>query len=140
MAESQNTDTVIGPDTVIKGEMEVENRARILGRFEGSIKAKGQVEVADKAICQANINASTIQIDGGMDGNVTASERVQLNATAKLTGDIVSAKLVVAEGASINGHVRVGPDAKSGGGGGGGKAAEVVVKGNAQERQTATKK
>lgn len=110
MADSQEA-TVIGPDTVIKGEMAVENRAKILGRFEGTIKAKGQIEVANKAQCEADVEAVTVQIDGGMQGNITASDKVQLNATAKMIGDLVTAKLVVAEGAAVRGHFTVGPDA-----------------------------
>lgn len=136
MADPQSNGTVIGPDTVIKGEMSVENRARILGRFEGTIRAKGQIEIADKATCQANVEASTIQIDGGMEGNITASDKVQLNATARLHGDVVAAKLVVAEGASLMGHVQIGPDALkrgagAGGAGGGGGSPEARGAGGA---------
>ena len=111
MAESQDSGTVIGADTVIKGEMTAENRARIFGRFEGTIKAKGQVEVADKATCQADVEAKIVQIDGGMQGNITALEKIQLNASAKMKGDVLATKLVVSDGACVDGHFKVGPDA-----------------------------
>jgi cytoskeletal protein CcmA (bactofilin family) len=111
MAESHNGETIIGPDAMIKGEMSIENRARILGRFEGTIRSKGQVEVADKATCKAVVEAGTVQVDGTVEGNITATDRVQLNATARVTGDLVAAKLVVTEGASFTGHVNVGPNA-----------------------------
>lgn len=111
MAEAQNEGTVIGADTFIKGEMTAENKARILGRFEGTIKAKGSLEVAAKAMCNANVEARIVQIDGAMKGNISATEKVQLNAGAQVVGDIVAAKLVVAEGASLDGHFKVGPDA-----------------------------
>ena len=114
MAESHNGETIIGPDAKFKGEMSVDNRARILGRFEGIIRAKGQVEVADKATCQAVVEAGTVQVDGTVEGNITATDRVQLNATARVTGDLVAAKLVVTEGASFTGHVTVGPNALKG--------------------------
>ncbi len=114
MAESHNGDTIIGPDAIIKGEMSVENRARILGRFEGTIRSKGQVEVADKATCKAVVEAGTVQVDGTVEGNITATDRVQLNATARVTGDLVAAKLVVTEGASFTGHISVGPNALKG--------------------------
>ncbi len=114
MAESHNGETIIGPDAMIKGEMSVENRARILGRFEGTIRSKGQVEVADKATCKAVVEAGTLQVDGTVEGNITASDRVQLNATARVTGDLVAAKLVVTEGASFTGHMSVGPNALKG--------------------------
>jgi cytoskeletal protein CcmA (bactofilin family) len=114
MTESHNGETIIGPDATIKGEMSIENRARILGRFEGTIRSKGQVEVADKATCKAVVEAGTVQVDGTVEGNITATERVQLNATARVTGDLVAAKLVVTEGASFTGHVTVGPNALKG--------------------------
>jgi cytoskeletal protein CcmA (bactofilin family) len=114
MVESHNGETIIGPDTTIKGEMSVENRARILGRFEGTIRSKGQLEVADKATCKAAVEAGTVQVDGTVEGNITATDRVQLNATARVTGDLVAAKLVVTEGASFTGHVTVGPNALKG--------------------------
>jgi len=118
MAESQEGGTVIGVDTVIKGEMESENQAKILGRFEGTIKSKGQVIVSDKATCQADVHAKVVQVDGALKGNVTADEKVQLNATARITGDVLAAKLVVAEGASVDGHIRVGANAMKAAGSG----------------------
>jgi len=106
--------TVIGADTSIKGEMTVENRARILGKFEGTIHAKGQVEVADKAVCKATVEAGTVQIDGRVEGDVTAVEKAHLNATAAVVGDMVASRLVVSEGAAFQGHLHVGPDAVKG--------------------------
>ncbi len=103
--------TIIAADTVIKGEMAVENRARILGRFEGTIRSKGQLEVADKGTCKAAVEANSVQIDGTVEGNVTATDKVLLSASARMTGDVVAAKLVVTEGASFTGHVTVGPSA-----------------------------
>ena len=115
MADAQGSGsgsgTVIGADTVIKGEMTVENRARILGRFEGTITAKGQVEVADKAVCKANVEAATIQVDGVVEGNIKATDKASLNGTARVVGDLIASKLVVSEGAAFKGHIHVGPDA-----------------------------
>ncbi|MFN0132619.1 MAG: polymer-forming cytoskeletal protein [Phycisphaerales bacterium] len=106
--------TVIGPDTKIKGEMTFDNTARILGQFEGKIVAKGELQIADTAACRASVDAGKVLVDGLVDGNITARERVELTSRAKMKGDLVAAKLVVAEGASFVGHVSVGPDAKAG--------------------------
>ena len=46
-----------------------------------------------------------------MDGNVTARDRVELSSKAKLKGDVVATRLIVAEGASFVGHCTVGPEA-----------------------------
>lgn len=111
MTDAKPSGTVIGPDTVVKGEMTVESHAKILGRFEGMIMSKGRIEVADKAQCQADVEAGIVLIDGNMQGNITVSDKLQLNATARLKGDVQAAKLAVADGASLDGHFRVGIDA-----------------------------
>ncbi len=110
MAES-NEVTIIAADTQIKGEMIFERAARILGRFEGKITAKGELQVAESAQCKADIEATSIVIDGSIEGNIHATQRVQLNAKARIKGDIVADKLVTAEGASIFGQISVGAEA-----------------------------
>ena len=103
--------TVIGPDTHIKGDMTFDSTARILGSFEGRIAAKGELQIADSALCKAAVEAGKISIDGQVEGNITARDRVELTAKARVKGDLIATKLVVADGASFVGHVTVGPEA-----------------------------
>lgn len=114
MADQSKTETVIGPDARIKGEMTFESAARLLGTIEGSVTAKGEFHVADGANCLASINAAKVLIDGSVAGDVTASERVELNSKARLKGDLVAAKLIVTEGATFEGHCRIGPVGSNG--------------------------
>lgn len=111
MADMNAQATVIGADTHIKGDMTFESTARLLGKFEGKISSKGELQVANGATCKATVEASKVMIDGELEGNLTARERVELTAKAKVKGDMVAARLVVAEGASLVGHLTVGPDA-----------------------------
>jgi len=111
MAESGNHTTVIGPDTQIKGDMTFEGTARILGTFEGSIAAKGELQIAESAKCRAAVEASKVLVDGSVEGNLTGRDRVELTAKARVKGDLVTTRLVVAEGASFVGHCTVGPEA-----------------------------
>ena len=113
MADNEST-TIIGADTHINGEMSFDKSARILGKFEGTIKAKGQLHVAEGASCKAEIEAGNIVVDGVINGNITAADRVQLNAKSKIVGDLIATKLIIAEGASFTGHVTVGTDAVKG--------------------------
>ena len=117
MAETANQTTIIGSDTHIKGDMTFDGTAKILGTFEGKITAKGDLHVADGATCKAVVEAGKVTVDGLVDGNVTARERVELTGKARMKGDLVSARLLVAEGASFVGHCTVGPEAGKGGGG-----------------------
>ncbi|HZW09311.1 MAG TPA: polymer-forming cytoskeletal protein [Phycisphaerales bacterium] len=103
--------TVIGPDTRIKGEMSFDRTARILGRFEGKVTTAGELQVGASAHCAAALEAGTVIVDGTVDGDILARERVQLNGSARVNGDVVAEKLIVAEGASFSGHCRVGPEA-----------------------------
>ncbi len=109
MAEQAHT--IIGPDTHIKGDMTFDSTARILGSFEGRIAAKGELQIADSAVCKAAVEAGKVTIDGQVEGNVTARDRVELSAKARMKGDLIATKLVVVDGASFVGHVTVGPDA-----------------------------
>lgn len=113
MADPTNTQmTVIGPDTQIKGEMTFNSTAKLMGMFEGKITAKGELQVAEGATCKASVDAGKVTVDGVVEGNVTATERVQLNAKSRMKGDLVALRLAVAEGAAFTGHVSVGPDAR----------------------------
>ena len=123
MAESQET-TVIAADTRIKGEMSFERTVRIQGNFDGKINGKGELQVAPSAKCCAEVNTDNVVIDGMIEGNVKAAQRLQLNSKARLKGDIVAERLSTEEGASIVGHVTVAPDAmKTAGGAGAGSDA-----------------
>ncbi|NUQ52510.1 MAG: polymer-forming cytoskeletal protein, partial [Phycisphaerales bacterium] len=110
MPEPTNQTTIIGPDTTLKGELTFENSARIMGRVEGKVSSKGEVTIGDGAACKATIDAGRVLVDGVVEGNITAKEKVQLNAKARVVGDITAMTLVVSEGASFTGHCRVGAD------------------------------
>lgn len=111
MAENQRQTTVIGPDTTIKGEMNFESSAQILGKFEGTITSNGDLQIANGATCKAAVKANRITVDGAIEGDVLGRERVKLNAGATVKGDVVAAKLAMEEGATFVGHCSVGADA-----------------------------
>jgi len=103
-----NDMTVIGRGTTIKGEVDFENGARILGVFEGKIRSQGEVQIGDTADCRAEIDAQRVVVEGTLQGDIVAHDRLRITKTAHLTGDIRAPKLVVEEGASFVGNVRVG--------------------------------
>lgn len=108
---AEGTVTVLGPDTHIKGEMSFAGSARLLGTFEGKITTKGDLHVAESAACKATLEAARVVVDGTIEGEIVAHERVELNGTAQVRGDLSAAALVVAEGAIFVGHCKVGPEA-----------------------------
>ncbi|MCP4245437.1 MAG: polymer-forming cytoskeletal protein [bacterium] len=104
--------TVLGPDAHFKGEMQFEKGARLLGSFEGQVLTKGDFLVAEGASLQGEVDAGSIKLDGEVHGNLKASGKIQLSASAKLEGDLHTARLEVADGAIFIGHCVVGPNGK----------------------------
>jgi cytoskeletal protein CcmA (bactofilin family) len=114
MAEN-NEITIIGNDSHFKGELSFERAARINGKFDGKINGKGELHVSDNALCKADIEAGSVNVDGTIEGNLHAKEAVKLNAKGVVRGDIVAGKMIMAEGASFFGQCAVGPDAQKAG-------------------------
>ena len=106
--------TVIGADANFKGDLSFDSAAKVLGKFEGSITSKGKVQVADGASCKATVKAKEISIEGHIEGNVEATDRVELRPKGTITGDITAARMTMADGASIDGHCRIGVNGAAG--------------------------
>jgi cytoskeletal protein CcmA (bactofilin family) len=115
MAENDSQTTIIGADSYFKGEMSFERTAKIIGRFDGKISGKGELQIAQSATCKADIESSVANVDGTIEGNINAKDTVKLTSNGKVKGDITAAKMTMAEGASFFGMCAVGSDAGKGG-------------------------
>ena len=112
MAEAKTEyGTIIGADAKFKGDLTFESAAMLAGQFEGSITAKGTVHVADGSTCKASVDAKEVAVAGHIEGNVQATDRVELRPNGRITGDIVASRMSMADGASIVGHCRIGVSA-----------------------------
>ena len=115
------------PDTVFKGDITFEKNMKLLGRFEGKISSGGRLTVAKEAKMQADVEASTVVIEGEVRGTLNCTDRIELKQSARYEGDLKTARLVVDEGAVFSGHVTVGPDAIKGGGKPSGQARSLNI-------------
>lgn len=111
MAEGGET-TVVGADSHFKGELAFERTAKIIGKFDGTITGKGELQVSQNAQCKADVKAGAVAVDGRIEGNVQAGDTVKLNGSGVVKGDITAAKMVMVEGASFYGMCAVGPEAQ----------------------------
>lgn len=111
MAESASKDvTVIGKDAKFTGEMTFDTTVRVLGTFDGKLTGTGELQVANGAMCKADVEVKSVVVDGTIEGNVFAKEKLQLNATSVVKGDVVAGKMVMAEGATLFGQCAVGAE------------------------------
>jgi len=111
MADAPRTETLIGSDVSIKGEMSFDGSMRIEGKVEGKIQSKGRVSFGQGAAIVAEVAVGQAKIEGTFKGNITAAERIELASTAHVLGDVRSTKLVISEGATFVGNCHVSPDA-----------------------------
>lgn len=124
MAESAPKDvTVIGKDAKFTGEMTFDTTVRVLGTFDGKLNGSGELQVAGGAMCKADVEVKSVVVDGTIEGNVFAKEKLQLNATSVVKGDVVAGKMVMAEGATLFGQCAVGAEVVKAKGGGEPQAA-----------------
>jgi cytoskeletal protein CcmA (bactofilin family) len=115
MADStQEYSTIIGADANFKGEMTFDAAAKILGKFEGSISGKGRINVAEGCRLKATVKAKEITVEGQIDGHVDAGDRVELKPKGAIVGDISATRMTMADGASIDGHCRIGVNGHAG--------------------------
>jgi len=115
MADS-NSDfsTILGADALFKGELKFEKGVRLLGKFEGQINSAGQLVIADGAMLTGDVKANHIRVDGEVKGNLDATQKMELTASAKVEGDLQTARLEVAEGAVLIGRCMVGVNGQGG--------------------------
>src|SRR5437870_11878816 len=105
--------TFLGKGAEFKGILHFEGTIRIDGRLEGEIHTKGTLMVGEHAVIEGDISAGTIVSGGTINGNLTATERVQLLPSAVLNGDLKTPFLKVEEGVQLHGTCEAEGRAKS---------------------------
>ncbi len=104
--------TVIGKDTLIKGELRSTTDMLIEGRVEGEIHGT-RVIVGESGDVQARIEAQVLTVRGTVRGDCEGSKKVEITATGKVFGNIASRAIVVAEGATFRGASKMAPSEPS---------------------------
>lgn len=96
-------------DSKVEGKLNFEGTARIDGQIDGEILAKDLI-IGESALVTAQIKAASIIVAGTVKGAIIASQRIEIRATAKISGKITSPILVVHEGAAFEGHCAMQPE------------------------------
>jgi cytoskeletal protein CcmA (bactofilin family) len=95
---------------VIKGEITGSESLYIDGRIEGTVSFKdNRVTVGRNGVVAANISAREVVIMGKVTGNIECSDRVDIRSEGSLTGDVVSQRISVEDGALLRGSVQLTP-------------------------------
>jgi|ERR1017187_364135 cytoskeletal protein CcmA (bactofilin family) len=98
----------IGRSLVIKGEVTGGESLFIDGRIEGTITVPGhRVTIGHNGNVVANIKAKEVVIMGKVQGNVECADRLDLRSESQLSGDVITHRISVEEGAVLKGGIEV---------------------------------
>ncbi len=103
-----STNTQIGQTVALKGEISARENLLIDGEVEGSIELQeASLTVGQHGRVTADIRAKEIIIDGAVKGNLYASERIEIRRSGSVVGDLVSARVMIEDGAYFKGSVDI---------------------------------
>jgi cytoskeletal protein CcmA (bactofilin family) len=98
----------IGKSVVIKGELSGSEDLYVDGTVEGTIQLQGNnLVIGPNGHVHAEVNAKGAVVEGKMEGNIRASDRVELRKSAVIVGDIVTQRIAIEDGAYFKGKVEI---------------------------------
>jgi len=100
--------TFLGKGVDFKGRAQFEGTVRVDGHFEGEIATDDTLIIGEHAIIKGTIVGGTIVSGGRVEGNITASEKVQLLKPAILIGDVNAPSFSMEEGVHFRGMCDMG--------------------------------
>ncbi len=105
--EGQNKFT-LGPGDTLEGKLNYSGHMSVLGRAEGEFRISGNFDVGQGGNVKALIEGANVTVRGDVEGVLTARDKLTLGKSGKINGDITVKRLQIEDGASLNGHVRMG--------------------------------
>ena len=110
MRKSKEIQAFIGPQTVVEGNLKVDGTVRIDGHFRGNIESQGcTMVVGEKAVIEADISVHTVTVNGEVNGNINATERIALSPTARVFGDLNAPEVHIDAGSVLDGRCTIKP-------------------------------
>ncbi len=101
------TDTLIGEDTLIEGNIQSRAGLRIEGRIMGDIECAGDVVIGEKGVTHSNVVARNVVNAGTINGSIHAKEMLTITETGKVYGSINVASVIIAKGGLFQGTSRM---------------------------------
>ena len=108
------TVAAIGTTVVFNGDLSGDEDLEILGQVKGKVSLPShQLIVGESGRIEAEIKAKAVLVLGRVAGDVEASERVEIQSSGVVEGDVRAPRLLVQEGAVVNGSIEMTPAGES---------------------------
>lgn len=99
---------LIAAGTTLEGTITTKDDIRISGRLKGTLNVEGKAIIAQEGQVEGDVHSTDADIAGTLKGQVHVKGRLVLKSSAKIEGTIQTTRLIVEEGATIDGECRMG--------------------------------
>ena len=107
--ENSAPQSVIAADVEITGTIKSTGSVRIDGKLDGELNCTGDAVIGKSATIKGNLAVNSATVEGTIQGNVTAQDRIEMKSSARVTGDIKAKRLSVEDGVTFIGRSEVNP-------------------------------
>jgi len=101
--------TIIGTGLVFKGEVNGEGSVRVEGKFVGTLEIGHEVIIGEGGTIEGNVRSKNVSVLGTLKGNVVALDKITIESSGAMYGDIIAPRVVVTEGAIYKGRIDMEP-------------------------------
>jgi cytoskeletal protein CcmA (bactofilin family) len=101
-------ESMIAAGLTFEGKIEGSGHVRISGRFKGDVHVDGTLTIESGAHLAGSVRAGSVIVGGELEGNIEAAQRVELQQTGVVNGDVAAGSLSVAAGARMRGRAEFG--------------------------------
>ncbi len=106
---TNTVETLIGPRVVIRGDVQFSGGLYVEGKIIGKISAEegsaAVLTVSEQGVIEGEVHAPVVVIAGSLQGDIHASERVELSPTAKIQGNVHYKVVEMTAGATLTGRL-----------------------------------
>lgn len=99
--------TLLGKGSEFDGKLTFEGQVRIDGKFTGQIITKDTLVIGDGARVNAEIQAGTVIINGTVEGNIRATQHIELHTPARIKGSLETPTLSMDRGVIFEGTLKM---------------------------------
>lgn len=87
------------------GRMFLQGESRIGGKVEGAVLSDGHLTIEESAQMKGEVTGVSIHLNGTVEGRVSVSDVLHVSATGRVKGEIFAKRLIVDDGAHIEGQM-----------------------------------